>query len=379
MKILMLADSMGRGGTERRLTELLKVISGLPDFEVELVVFSDRIHFTELLDLNIKIHILKRKAKKDFSPAIKLFSLCKKFRPDIIHSWGSMATIFAIPAKIWYKPILINSIITDAPANMTIFDPRLARFKITSPFSDVILANSHAGLMAYSAPENRSFVIYNGFDFNRISKKDPSVEVRKRWDLKDHKVIGMVGAFEPRKDYDTFLQIANRILSQRSDVTFVAVGGGSMLQDLKIKVPTRFKKNIIFTGQTNNVEELIQIFDIGLLISNPKVHGEGISNAIMEYMAHKKPVIANPNGGNQEIIIHESTGYIIPESSVEDWVYKINWLIENPEQAVNMGTRGWKRILEVFHIDLMVKSFVDLYSQVNNSEKLQLNLEHQQI
>lgn len=367
MKILMLADSMGRGGTERRLTELLKVITQMQEFDVELVVFSNRIQFEELFDLNLKIHIFERKAQKDFTPSIDLYRLCQKIKPDIIHSWGSMATIFAIPSKIRLKTTLINSIITDAPYDMSFFDKRLFRFKISIPFSDLILANSAAGLSAYQAPSNKSHVIYNGYDFNRLQNISTFDSIAAKWNIKNTQVVGMVGAFEPRKDYDMFIKTGISILSARSDVVFMAIGGGSLLDEMKNKVPDSIRSRFIFTGITRDVEDIIQLFDIGVLISNRAVHGEGISNAIMEYMAQKKPVVANDNGGNSEIIEHEKTGFIISDNQSNHLISHINYLLDNPEIAKEMGKEGYNRIKTTFHIDTMVDSFIQLYNGSANS------------
>lgn len=377
MKILMLVDSMGRGGTERRLTELLKVLTCHHDFDVELVVFSDRIKFQELYQLNLKIHIFKRRTKKDLKPSRQLFLLCQKIQPDIIHSWGSMASVFSIPIKIWNKTTLINSIIVDAPHRMTFLDDRFVRMKLTAPFSDIILANSYAGLNAYSAPKQKSQVIYNGYDFKRLEVMTPVKEVKQKWNVSDKKIIGMVGAFEPRKDYKTLIRLANRMLSEREDLAFVAVGGGSMLESLRSQVDAAHRDRFIFTGTTSQVEDIIQIFDVGVLISNSAVHGEGISNAIMEYMAQKKPVIANNNGGNSEIIEHGKTGFILHEQDEQSWINKLNFLLDEPTEAMKMGQLGHERIVDKFHIDKMVNSFIDLYRNIIVKAKIELDVSHQ--
>ena len=65
-------------------------------------------------------------------------------------------------------------------------------------------------------------------------------------------------------------------------------------------VPVHLKDKIIFLGKIANVENIINIFDIGILITNSKVHGEGVSNSIIEYMALGKPVIATRGGGTDQ-------------------------------------------------------------------------------
>ena len=364
MKILMLADSMGIGGTERRLTELLKGLLARGAFEVELVVFSEKIEFKELFNLNIPIHILKRKRKRDISLFSKFFRLVKRIKPDIIHSWGSMATIYALPTKWLQNVLLVNAIITDAPSFSSSFDQRLVRFKLTAPWSDLILANSRAGLSSYAAPRHKSKYIYNGFDFKRLSTGIPPAEVRKKYKITDKKIVGMVGAFAPRKDYFTFIEIAQDILQERNDVIFLAVGDGPLLKETLSKVPPQFKKGIVFTGKIPDVEAVIQLFDIGILISSPAVHGEGISNAIMEYMAVGKPVIANENGGNAEIIVNDKTGFIVQNTDKADWINKILLLLDQPQRAQEMGRAGKKRIETTFNIDKMITAFVEIYKEL---------------
>lgn len=355
---------MGRGGTERRLTELLKGLKNHKEFTVALVVFSSKIEFDELNHLEIPVHILERRSKKDPRPFFRLYKLCKHFKPDIIHSWGSMASIYALPTR-WFQPVLlINAIIADAPTFLSPYDQRRLRFKLTAPSSDLILANCQAGLLAYEAPKSKSAYIYNGFDFARLSSNTNLNEARKKYGISAKNVIGMVGAFAPRKDYHTYLRLAHQILATRDDVVFMAVGGGEMLQACQDLVGDMDKDKIIFTGATTEVEEIIQLFTVGILLSNKAVHGEGISNAIMEYMAAGKPVLANNNGGNAEIIIDGETGFIIDETDHEAWLEKINFLLDHSSQARQMGALGQQRIRATFSIEKMIASFTDVYQDL---------------
>ena len=110
----------------------------------------------------------------------------------------------------------------------------------------------------------------------------------------------MVAGFDKRKDFATLIEAAIDICRERSDLVFMFVGGGPDWELLRSRVPQSMINNqIIFTGKRTDVESVIQIFDIGLLIT----FYEGISNSIIEYMALGKPVIATDGGGTSEIII----------------------------------------------------------------------------
>ena len=74
---------------------------------------------------------------------------------------------------------------------------------------------------------------------------------------------------------------------------------------------------IHFKGRINDVEALVNVCTIGVLFS---VDGEGFSNAIMEYTALGKPVIANNAGGTKELVRHNENGYLFIKQSEEEIV-----------------------------------------------------------
>ena len=84
-------------------------------------------------------------------------------------------------------------------------------------------------------------------------------------------------------------------------------------------------------GRQSDVESIINISNICVLTTNVKIHGEGISNSILEYMAMGKPVIASCGGGTNEIVEDAVTGFLISPLSPRELAEKIEILIDNPE------------------------------------------------
>ncbi|MBI5915638.1 MAG: glycosyltransferase, partial [Bacteroidetes bacterium] len=109
MKILMLNDSMVRGGRERRLIELLKGLAQFDDIECELLLLSDRVEYPEIYEMNIPIHILERKPAKDPRIFYRLVKLCRRIKPDVIHSWAMMSSVYALAPKIFLGTKFINA------------------------------------------------------------------------------------------------------------------------------------------------------------------------------------------------------------------------------------------------------------------------------
>ena len=364
MKIIMVIDSLRKGGKERRLVELLKGLDQISDVQVELVILANEVHFDLVYQLGIGVHVIENANKKNLKTLSRLKEIFTSFNPDIVHSWGSMSSVYALPMAKLVKAKFINAMISNAPASVSLLDKKMLRSRLTFPFSDAVIANSKAGLASYKAPEAKSYCFYNGFDFNRIHELENSDSVRERFGIETEYVVGMVGAFENRKDYDTYLKAAMEICLKRDDVTFISVGGGNNLEMCKQMIPDQLKSRIVFTGLQSNVESIVNVFDIGVLSTDPAVHGEGISNAIMEYMAIGKPVVASDSGGTKEIILNGETGFVVTGRAINEFVEKISWLLDHPIRAKEMGQLGSERVREMFNLDEMVDNYMGLYQQI---------------
>ncbi|NND80626.1 MAG: glycosyltransferase, partial [Maribacter sp.] len=276
-------------------------------------------------------------------------------------SWSSMSSLLVIPTCVLLKIKLINGNIADAPYTMKIFDRRLIRARLTFPFSTLVVGNSHAGLAAYKVPENKRICIYNGFDIARVTHLQDKQSIRKLFKIKTARVVGMVGSFYGNKDYETFLEAAMLTFEKRDDVTFVAVGDGPERSRLQQQIPPEYASRFIFTGLQKDVESIINVFDIGILATNTLVHGEGISNAILEYMALGKPTIATIGGGTCEAVEEGKTGFLVPSSTPVDIAEKLTYLLDNESLMKKMGLAGKQRLESVFGIQKMMRTYYELY------------------
>ena len=157
MKIIFFIDTMESGGKERRLTELMRALKVGQDIEFELVVMSNDIHYKEIFDLGINIHYIIRKTKKDLSGFFRFYKLCRNYKPDIIHCWDSMTAVYSVPVCKLLHIKLVNGMVINAPLRQNIINQNWLRARLTFPFSDIIVGNSKAGLLAYSAPEKQKY------------------------------------------------------------------------------------------------------------------------------------------------------------------------------------------------------------------------------
>ena len=360
MKILFVIDSLRTGGKERRLIELLKGLLHYHDFECELITLSDIIDYDYVHELDVKIHIFGRNISQDRKIIVKFVKVIKTFKPDIIHCWDNIACLHFGPIAKFYGIPFLNSSISAAPSRMPIYSKRLWATALTYPFSDIILANSKAGLISYRVPAKKGKVIHNGLDLERMKNLDNTAEIRKKCNITTKYLVGMVASFSDFKDYYTFNEVAEKCLKIRNDITFLGAGDGSNRVNILSKMNPELQKNIIYPGKISDIESLINLFDIGILLST---NGEGFPNAVMEYMALGKPVIATDAGGTKELVVDGVTGILLRENNPDEIIEKILYLIDNSDVAIKMGEEGKKRIVAEFNLDKMTKKYVGLYEQ----------------
>lgn len=359
MKILYIIESLRSGGKERRLISLIKELLLKENFTLEIIILSNNIHYKEIYNLNINIHFLKRNVKKDLRIISKFNSILNKFKPDIVHCWDNIAAIhFGSVCKFKRIPF-INSMISTAPLKLSVFSKNYLVYAISYPFSDIILTNSKAGLNSFRVPVKKGRFIYNGFDFNRIKVKKSKELVKKELNIESERIIGMTASFSDKKDYITFVEAGKKTIDKYNDVIFIAVGGGENLEKIKDSVGDKYISNFRFLGRQNDVESIVNIFDIGVLAT----FTEGISNAIMEYMIFEKPVIATDGGGTNELVIDNKTGFLVEQQNVKQLVDKIEYLLENSKTASDFGENGKARIEKYFSINAMIEKTIELYKE----------------
>jgi glycosyltransferase involved in cell wall biosynthesis len=360
IRILFAIDGLRSGGKERRFLSLVRYLSLLKEYHCELIILNRDIHYTEVYAFNTKLNIIDRKNSKEVSSLKQFYMIAKKFKPNIIHSWDTLSTLYAIPSAKMLHSKLITSKITDAPINYKKLSGYGILSEICFKLSDLILSNSFAGLKAYSL-NSKSRVIYNGFNFERLNTLPDKFKTVSELQITEPFLVSMVASFSINKDFKTFLEAAHMVRSHNETIGFLCVGDGPLKSSLEEKYKS---DGIYFLGRRNDVEAIINCSDIGVLLTSSKVHGEGISNSLMEFMALQKLVIASNSGGNSELIENGISGIIIKNNDGRILANIINRMVEDRDKLQEIGDNAGQRIAKHFEISRMVDEFISVYKSI---------------
>lgn len=360
MKIAMITDHLLSGGKERRMVELMKVLSKNPKYQFHVILLEGKddssIAYKDILECPVKITYLGQYNRRQLIGQI--YKLCKKERFDILHLWAALVYgyILAPSHYLLHIPIICSSITSARKQGGNKFWLN----KFTYHFYDKILSNSKRAFVINEVPDNKAICIYNGFNPERLKVKTSSEEIRKRWDIKTKYIVAMAGEYSHRKDYPLFVHAANRVLAQNPDVTFIAMGSGEPAP-YKALIEPQNKDRVLFVGRVTDVESVYNASDVVVLATAI----EGVSNAIMEGMAIGKPIVSTkgPYVGTAEVVEDGKSGFLTEYHDDNAFSKCILALLADERLCKQMGERGKQIVAEKFSIQQMIDGFSKVYDE----------------
>lgn len=362
-KILLLTQDFEVWGAQRQIVELAK---GL-----DPTLYSVRLGtlelggplVSEIAALGIPVESFPRRWRWDLSPISRLAGYLRRESIDIIHSFLFLPNFYArLAGRLARTPAVVSSLRSTGIEGW----PRYALDIATCVMCDALIANSTAGRDHYTRRgglRNRIVVVRNGLAApNGASATGPTV-ARQVADLERfERLIGMVGALEPRKDQALLVRAMREVVNRKPNVGLVLAGDGC--QRARLERLTRslgLESHVIFLGLLHEPHRLYPLLDVYCQAS---FSGEGISNSILEAMVHSLPVVATDVGGNREVVVHGDTGYIVPRGDATALADALSSLLSDPVQRAHMGRRGTERVRTVFSLETMVTATERVYDRV---------------
>jgi len=363
MKIIFTTDTIQRGGKERQLFLLTKTLKDKGETVGIITKHSSKENYLEEFGLNGNIvKVFKGKYWLDSFYCFKKVIITEK--PDILISWDFQTSLFA---QLLYRGngfIFINSSIQHGIRLFRISHILRSLICFLSPYN---IANSFAGLKANNLiPGKRRFVLYNGIERKFINNLNYNeIEVLRNQLIQGYQdnpgtIYISVANMVPYKDYFTVLKALNVIKGQKSFYYFI-IGDGPMREKIVAAIKEYgLEKEVILTGKIENVSDYLFVSEIMIHSSR----GEGISNAILEGMYAGLPIIATNVGGVPETVFPGSS-MLFP---YEDEKALQGCLLKATEAfaGFDKNSEEYKKHLEKFSVETMVKSFEEIIGKVIN-------------
>jgi glycosyltransferase involved in cell wall biosynthesis len=355
--ILIVVDDMACGGRERQTVELLKGLAHSRRFRAALAVLQAGGELeAEGARLAGSFLPVRRRARFDLTPVIALLRQAQRHNIALVHAGGWISGLVGLVVARSLRVPIVNASIRATPPRL-LLRHRISRW--CAERSDAIVANSLAGLEAYGlSRHSRAMVIENGIDLSRFdglmsrSGGGPT--------------ICMVANFSKKKDHATAIRAMPRIREEFPNARLLLVGRdrGTLAESSRLADALKLTSSITFVTDTSRPEHYIASSDVCVLTSNTGAHGEGVSNAILEYMALEKPVVVTNGGGSPEVIQHGATGFLVACNSPAALAGQVVQLLRAPERSRQIGQAGRRRVTEAYSLVGMVTAYETLYQRL---------------
>jgi len=179
---------------------------------------------------------------------------------------------------------------------------------------------------AYEINHNKISVIYNGIELKEINFKKSIDKLSQEFSLnKDCRIILYVGSGFKRKGVKEFLQIVSKLDNIHNIKAFVIGKEKNMSYYQNLAKELSIKKQVIFTGPREDVDDFFTISDIFLF----PTHYEPFGSVVLEAMNLKNVVFTTKHCGGSELLDSE---FIMQSADDISVIQKINNLLENSDK-----------------------------------------------
>lgn len=358
LNILHLVISLETGGLERFVLDLIE--ANAPHSNQVIVCLEGP--GTLAKNCSAEIVALHMPPGMHLSFAWQISKIVQERQVDLIHTHNEKAQFYGgIAGWLAKVPILHTK------HGRNNLDWRtVLRNNISSRFCTNIVAVSHDAARECTddekIPVNKVTTILNGVDTVRYSPGVDQQAAKARLGIDSQTlVVGIVARLAPVKDHATLLKACKILVESGCQFRLLVVGDGPLRQQLHEFVDVLgIGEQVIFTGMREDIPDLMQAMDVFVLSSV----SEGISLTLLEAMACCLPVVATAVGGNPEVVVEGTTGFLAKSGSPEDIAAKLTQVLSTKELRKSMGAAGRSRVLEKFSLNTSAQAYLNLYRTI---------------
>ncbi|MBI4430105.1 MAG: glycosyltransferase [Candidatus Omnitrophica bacterium] len=363
-RICHLIWALEPGGAERQVVTIAKW-QKTHGYEPVVVCLTRKGSLAgELEASGIPVFLVQKQPGADFSVVGKLSRFLRDHAVEILHThiptaslWGRLAAMKAGTSRV----------VVSEHSDMAYQDIRfrIINYLLSGATDRFLVVSKHIGdlLVGSGVPGKKITVVHNGISLNsRASEASSRKDVCQELGVSaDAPIVGTVGRMEPRKDHATFIRACREIRKSHPGTNFLLAGDGPCRRAMEnLARELGLNGNFHFLGTRSDVDRLLDAIDVFVLSSTT----EGISNSLLEAMAHEKPCVVTRVGGNPEVIADEKNGRLVPAASPSNLADAVTEILADREKADRLGREARQTAEKKFSVEVMMKGLDEVYEEI---------------
>jgi glycosyltransferase involved in cell wall biosynthesis len=293
---------------------------------------------------------------------VRMARWLRRQRAQLLHVHDFYATLLAVPAAhLAGVPVVVSRLDQlhwPSPAQ------RLALVSLTRLAAQVVVNAQAVGeqlLREEHLPAERITVVHNGLDLARF---DAALATGLEAPLPDDgrpPIALLANMNHPVKRQEDALEALALLARRGIQAQLWLVGDGPLRPALELRAAALgLNDRAHFLGHRLDVPAVLARARVGVSCSS----AEGLSNAIMESMAARLPVVATAVGGSPELVEDGVTGRLVPPGSPTSLAEALGEMLASERIARQMGSAGREVIARRFSLARMVEGHDAVYRRV---------------
>lgn len=216
-------------------------------------------------------------------------------------------------------------------------------------------------------------VIHCGIDLTRYEIKETPAMLRQKHRIPDGApVIGVVGNVRRWKGQETVVRATAILKRDYPQIRCMLVGDcGEADRDYGNEISAicrehGIEENVILTGFQRNAIDYMEFMDV---VTHTSIHPEPFGIVTLEAMSRSKPLVSTTIGGPAEVVISGQTGLLVDPGKPELLAAAVSRLLANPQEATDMGRRGFERLNSHFSMQQNLEKTMRVYAEVLGSAR----------
>jgi glycosyltransferase involved in cell wall biosynthesis len=363
VRVCFLIDNLSRAGSESQLLALIRSLdrSCVEPFLVLLDGENDLSRSLEPSDCPVlRLGIRSFRRWSAIRGAVRFTRFLRQKRIDVLQAYFIDSVYFGVPVAMLAGVRHRLRVRNNLGEWLTPKHRRLGR--LYGRWVNATLTNCEAGRQAILeaeglAPE-KVIVLENGVDFERFSAFAPPNTAR--FTVR----IGTLANLRPVKNLGLLIRAAAELCPRYPNLQFEVAGDGPLRTELErliadLKLAGRFR----LAGAVADVPAFLGSLDIAILCSK----SEGMSNALLEYMAAGRAIVATRVGANAQLLGNGEHGQLIEPHSLPELAAAIERLLQDPALACRLGESARRHAQTCFSREAMCRRFEEYYCQLTQS------------